>query len=493
MRVLCYNWVDNLDEAGRGGGVRQYQRNLMRAFTERPGIDAVFLSSGLAHDLRGGAPRWAPVRHGPKEGRERRFELINARPLAPSHHSFGTPEQLSHPPTEAAFAAFLDAVGPFDVIHFNNLEGLPAAVLGERARRPGTRFVLSLHNYYPFCPQVNLWRQEREHCADFDGGRACVDCLPFRRDPRSVRAANALNSTLDRAGLRPGSALREGVVTPAIRGAGRLARHAAGLRRRPAPAAAEASPDRADAAGAAFAHRREEMVRLIGAQCDVIHCVSERVRDIARGFGLPEARLAVAYIGSDHADRFARTRPRDSLVRPDGTMRLAFLGYMRRDKGGYFLLDALERLPGAVASRLHLLIAAAGTPPDARTRIEALRPRVASLAFRDGYDRDGMDTLLADVDLGVVPVLWEDALPQVAIELHARHIPLLTSDRGGARELGRCDALVFPAGDAGAFADRIAAALAGEIDLAAYWAGAMAPVTLDAHVDRLRSLYAGIP
>ena len=47
-------------------------------------------------------------------------------------------------------------------------------------------------------------------------------------------------------------------------------------------------------------------------------------------------------------------------------------------------------------------------------------------------------------------------------------------------------------GDAGDFAARIGAILRGEIDLAAYWAGAMAPVTLEAHAAALARLYSGL-
>ena len=39
-----------------------------------------------------------------------------------------------------------------------------AAVLALGAQWPEMRIVLSLHNYYPFCPQVNLWHAERETC-----------------------------------------------------------------------------------------------------------------------------------------------------------------------------------------------------------------------------------------------------------------------------------------------------------------------------------------
>jgi glycosyltransferase involved in cell wall biosynthesis len=232
------------------------------------------------------------------------------------------------------------------------------------------------------------------------------------------------------------------------------------------------------------------MVRLLNAHADAVLCVSERAAAIAQGFGVDPARLRVCRIGSDHAAKWAETQPRPGFLRPDGTLKLAYLGYMRRDKGFFFLLDALERMPDAVARRLHLLIAAAAREDDALARLQAVRPRFASLDWADGYDRAGMDMLLADVDVGLIPVLWEDTLPQVAIEMHARHIPLLTADMGGARELGRCPEMVFRAGDAESLTDRLAAILDGRVDLARYWAGAMPPVTLEGHADALARLYA---
>ena len=81
--------------------------------------------------------------------------------------------------------------------------------------------------------------------------------------------------------------------------------------------------------------------------------------------------------------------------------------------------------------------------------------------------------------MGLVPPLWADSLPQVAIEMHSRHIPLLGSDMGGARELAGCDAMVFAAGDAAALRARLAALVAGEVDMDAYWRGARAPGVSD--------------
>ena len=174
---------------------------------------------------------------------------------------------------------------------------------------------------------------------------------------------------------------------------------------------------------------------------------------------------------------------------PDGMLRLAYLGYMRRDKGFWFMLEALEALDDTLLARVQLVVAARRGPAEAMARLETLRPRLAELAYHDGYVRDDLDRLLAGVDIGLVPVLWHDNLPQVAIEMHARHIPLLTADMGGARELGRDPAMVFPAGDTGAFQARITALLAGEVDFTAYWAGAMPPVTMPSHVADLKGHY----
>lgn len=511
LRILYYNWVDYLDPEKRGGGVTIYQRNLMRAFAAEKDVDAWFLSAGISYDLFSTRPRWERVRHGPRENRRRRFEIVNSGTLSPSHHSFGQAEQLDHPETVAAFVDFVERNGPFDAIHFNNLEGLPATVLAVKTRWPQTRIVLSLHNYYPICPQVNLWYREEETCTDFDQGRRCVECLPFRHDARIVRLANAVAFTLKKNGIQPGTRLFDRVFVPGMRVAGRLVRGWNRLRRErrqraadralatvPAPSVALMSVASSGGplrplrgAHDAFAKRRRDMVALINAHCDLVLCVSERVAEIAAQHGIRREILRTSYIGTAEARKFAETAPRPAILRPDGTLALGYLGYMRRDKGFYFLLEALEKMPPRLTERLHVVVAARASDPAAVERLGALSDRYASISFADGYTHDTLDDILAQVDVGVIPVLWEDNLPQVAIEMHARHIPLLTADLGGARELARHPAMVFRAGDREDFQRRIEALLAGKVTAADYWAGPVqAPVPMAAHLAELRGFYA---
>lgn len=496
MKVLYYNWVDYLDREKRGGGVSIYQRNLLAALHAQGGHEAHFLSSGIAHEFRRGAPRWAELPKAAGEAPVRRFEIINAGLMAPSHADYGSPAQLNEPGTEAVFMDFIARNGPYDVIHFNNLEGLPANVLCVKERWPGTRVVLSLHNYYPFCPQVNLWRNEAENCTDYAGGQRCVSCLPVRADPRSVRLAHAVSWRLNRLGMGPGTLTFDKGFRPLLGLAWRSYRKLKLLRRRPAPAALSAAvPVAAPVtnAGAAFAARRAAMVSLINTHADAVLCVSDRVRQIAAHHGLTPEKLHTSYIGTTEATKWQTTQPKPRILRPDGTLRLAYLGYMRRDKGFFFLLDALEALPDTLAASLRLTVAARRGEAAVVARLQALAPRLAELRLIDGYTHAGLDELLADVDLGLVPVMWEDNLPQVAIEMHARHIPLLTSDRGGAQELGRCPALTFRAGDTTDFARVLETVLSERITQASYWQNAMPPVTMEAHLSQLLSIYEETP
>ncbi len=491
FRVLYYNWVDYLDDEGRGGGVSVYQRNVMQALVEGGEVETAFFSSGLAYDLGSRAPRWEPIRHGRSADRAKHYEIVNSATMAPAHHAYGDPAQLSDDATQETIYDLIDRTGPYDVLHLNNLEGLPVAVLaGIRKRWPDMRLILSLHNYYPFCPQVNFWRQERATCDDYDAGRNCVTCLPDHHDGRVLRMAAALSYRLKRAGLRPGTWAFDVAFHWSLRFGGRAARLMRRLKGQPRRLRMRGSAEGELQAllppdGRPFVARRAAMVAAINESCDAVLCVSDAVRKLAITHGIDPNLAQTSYIGTREAACFPKTQPRAVPQSEDGILTLGYLGYMRRDKGFYFLLQAIESLPDELACRLRLVLAARRGDKPTMGRVADLGKRLAEVDYADGYSHDDLDRLLAQVDVGLVPVLWHDNLPQVAIEMHARHIPLLTADMGGAQELGNCPEMVFRAGDIAAFHDRIRALLAGEVNFDRYWKGARAPVDMAAHLDDL--------
>ena len=296
LRVLYVNWVDYLDPERRGGGVSVYQRNVMRALEGRPDVEAAFLASGTSYDLIRRAPRWEGIRHGPDAARARRFDMVNAAPLGPGHFSFGDAHQISHPATEAAIVDLVAKTGPYDVVHFNNLEGVPVAVLPAlRQAFPDLRIVLSLHNYYPICPQVNLWREERALCTDFEGGAACTNCLQEWHPASRLRMAQGLAYHLKCLGVRPKSRLWTWTFQASM-ALGRRASRLLGSFRRALPQRAPKTVPNVSPSGSAdpsaslsgggtpaiaFANRRRAMVEAINGACDHVLRVSAATRSVA--------------------------------------------------------------------------------------------------------------------------------------------------------------------------------------------------------------------
>ena len=481
MRILHYYWVDPQDPAGRGGGVRVYLQALVAAQNAVPGVETCTFSSGLAYDLRNKMPRWHSSRLG-------HYEIVNSATLAPSHADFATHAQLHDAPTTATFLEFVKCTGPYDVLHLHGLEGIPAEILASKQHFPEMRLVLSLHNYHAFCPQVNLWWQEQAHCADFDAGARCSTCLPTPARPGVVRAAYRVETVLTRLSMGPGTLAYDRAWRVVIRFAWRLLKR---LLRRGKVQANSPPSNELPKMATVFRERRAGIVRLINTYCDTVLAVSERTRQIAEQFGLEGVRTS--YIGTMHARHWGMTSPRDlpraySAARP---LRLTYLGYMRRDKGFGFLLDALSDLPPQHLTRVHLCIAARRGDSDVIAAMTRLTPTLAGLDWHDGYDHGDLDQILAKTDFGLVPPLWEDNLPQTALEMHSRHIPLITSDRGGAQELGNCPALTFAAGDKAAFCALIVRVLEGAVPMTEYWTHARAPISMADHVQDLLKQYAG--
>jgi glycosyltransferase involved in cell wall biosynthesis len=445
MKLLYYNWVDFEDPEKRGGGVSVYQKNLIDAAVAQ-GDDVTFLSSGLSYSIFFRRPFLRRV--GRRNPHVAKFEIVNSPLLSPGHLSFRD-DATSEPAVERLFADFLRRYGPFDVVHFNNLEGIPLSFVPlakQHARH--TRVIFSLHNYFPFCPQVNLWFQEKANCRDFCHGKKCVNCLPSAPDPARTRRLYRLQTLLQRLGISSQSRLYrcgQDLALPFLRALYRGAKRLGSiLCARRSGAADEPTCILDEAAARHFASRRAAFVAVLNQSADHVLAVSERVAELAVRFGLHPDKVQTLYIGTKFANR---PGPVPAPARDNGgPLSIAYLGYMRRDKGFYFLLQALEKMPRRLAERLRVTVAAKVTDPGAVDWLRRLAHKFAAVTVLDGYTHAALPQILSGIDLGIVPVLWEDNLPQVALEFVGSGVPVLTSNLGGAHELLTCPDLTFKAG-----------------------------------------------
>jgi len=513
LKVLYYNWTDFEDKRQRGGGVSIYQQNLIDAATER-GDEAWFLSSGDCYSPFSRRPFLREARARAKG--VRKFEIVNSTFVSPGPAAFGQ-DAATSPEMEALFAAFLREHGPFDVVHFNNLEGIPISFLRlAREHYPLTKILYSMHNYFAFCPQVNLWFQDRAACYDFRDGRKCVNCLAQSRRPGRYQRFYRFEYFLRKLGIPPLSImdrfLNQFIFVFLRSTFHRMLRAYGGeglqsktlpvttIVPRPAPPVKILAPEEA----ARFASRRRLFVTALNTYADHILAVSRRVAELAIGFGIDPAKVQTLYIGTRFAEegrgakgvgRAGNTNcrigstPCSTVYTAGSPLHLAYLGYMRRDKGFYFFLNALEKMPKRLACQFALTFAVQIADLSAYQRIQRMAHRFAAVTFYAGYTHSQLRDILATIDLAVIPVLWEDNLPQIAMECVAFGVPILTSNRGGAQELLNCPELVFQAGSRTDFYAKLQGLLDNPALLATALAGCVRLYTPHEHYDILRENY----
>ena len=122
-------------------------------------------------------------------------------------------------------------------------------------------------------------------------------------------------------------------------------------------------------------------------------------------------------------------------------------------------------------------------------RLMKIGKRFAIFRYFDGFTHKTLDTVLQGVNLGIVPPIWEDNLPQVAIEMVSRGVPVLTSDRGGAQEISGHPDFIFKGGSADALQQRITAFSTREMSLAGFWDRPIQIFSMEEHVADLLTYY----
>jgi glycosyltransferase involved in cell wall biosynthesis len=191
------------------------------------------------------------------------------------------------------------------------------------------------------------------------------------------------------------------------------------------------------------------------AAADAVIVVSHALVDfLEREEGLPRHKTIVIENGVD-PDLAARAPGREEARRilgvPDGAPLLGTVGRLAEQKGQAWLIRALPEIRAA-APGARLLVAGDGPLRSAR-EAEAARAGV-SQAVRFLGHRDDVATILAAVDLFVLPSLWE-GLPVALLEAMAMARPVVAARAVGIEETvgDGVEGLLVPPRDAAALAE----------------------------------------
>ncbi len=487
-RLAVLGWA-RLAQQGREGSGYNLNVSELCAGLARRGHRVFYLRAGIDYSI------WPGVRIEPLEVWRgvACFDLVNSANLATGNHNLHNPHaQIASPHDAASVLGWLDLVEP-DAVHVHSLEGFPFELIGAIAAS-GRRIVVTPHNFFYLCGQVDLLWREREVCVDYDGGRRCETCLAVAPPGAEILARRRRQSLRRVAGRTIARAARDAASTLARRLARRSAwPHALAevhdlgppLDDAPAPDGSALADEPASdqrAACESLTRAADVHLRVLDAHGErrragvaalnhahAVLCPGEYLMRVHRAFGVDPARLRHVPLGQPHFDRLrdaARRSPfydRPPWSASDATrpLRLAFYGNCHRNKGLHVLVEAMRRLEDR--DRVHLTIRAAGDDAPFRARLAG----IDGVLFEGGYDLARLEASLPLADVVVCPNIGPENSPMVVLEAHHAGRFVIGSDLGATGMLitpGR-NGLYARAASPTALADAIGTVLRGEVPL----------------------------
>lgn len=459
-KILIYNWVqfDNPDKYG--GGVNIYCYNLVETIlNDRPDIQVYFLSSGWSYDATT-TECYIRSTNNVFGNRCRSFEVVNSPVPAAQNMILNNPEiALNNKNLKNIISKFIEDCGPFLAVHFNNIEGISLDILDLKKKFVETKFIYSVHNYIPFCVTGFYYQRHNKCiCTPKHSKDECLQCTNIgRRNDISKEIYWRATKSIKRSNIIP---YKEWSSFFGF--------------------------DKLDAANNCIYLKEfcDLATRKINENIDCVLAVSEKVKKIALENGIKNNIIYTSYIGT----KVAEYQTKKGYYNKNKFLKIGYLGsdIYFEEKGYPFLMDTLSSISKDDAAKIDLFLTT--TNGDIETMKSKLS-KFHSVNIKKGYKHNELRDMLIDVDLGVVPVLWEDNLPQIAIEMVAMGVPVLCSSFGGASELCKDDLFKFKGGNKDDFRNKILYFLNNKEKLELYWKNHSELVTMKQHWNNLSKIF----
>ncbi|MBX3363556.1 MAG: glycosyltransferase [Phycisphaeraceae bacterium] len=517
LSVAVLGWA-RLSEREREGSGYNLVASELAAGLAMSGHRVSYLRSGADYALR-------PGMHIRRNGRYRGVEcahLVNSPNAAPGLFNFrNMSREMRCKKQTRLVMRWLDSVGA-DVVHIHSLEGFSLDVI-EAIKASGRGVVVTPHNYWFVCPQVDLLHKGTHVCMDYAGGRACEGCMTPASTWKTRWRRKITQMLFRRTGPMLGGWIA-GVLFepwPILRSREARLRMQLGEEERLDPELARGmSIDPREEHSGELVHDKpvpEDITiveigrseldtneRFLGAShhLTVLNGYGQRrwagvqaLRQVDRltppsvfcgevhvRMGVEPERVECVRLGLPHLDRLARRSKRSAFydVRPwdaataRGPLRLAFFGTVRHQKGIETLVRAITLLPKAERQRCQFLIRAALGDWLHRRRLS----RFPEVSFLGGYDMAQLMSSGGEYDVGLLPHIWFENSPLVMLEFLSSGKFVVASRLGGPPEWvvepggagsegngGLGNGLLVPGGQPEALAGAIGRLVRGEVTI----------------------------
>lgn len=331
-----------------------------------------------------------------------RVELINS-PNVPL--TCGDPEtQTEHPLVEQLASQVLEQVQP-DLVSIGELSGHTLSIL-ELLHSRKVPWVITFHNYWPLCPQLNLLDASGQQCDDFESGARCCRCRWLPRPEARFwldLIKTALRDTPLFAPVRRWRQIVRQILAP---------NHTA----LPGPPGWGAPAYSA----AAFARRRQRAITALN-EAQEIHALSTRSAALLTHHGISADKIKVIPFLRSHFHQLT-TATRIASV----PLTFGYRGGLSYAKGIHVLIQAFSQLD---QKRARLVIYGPGEP-DYLLPLRRLAQGL-NIAFKGAYVSQDLPRINRQIDVGFVPSLCEETFCLAGLEFIYSGVPVIASRLGG--------------------------------------------------------------
>lgn len=177
-----------------------------------------------------------------------------------------------------------------------------------------------------------------------------------------------------------------------------------------------------------FQRRQEFTKELLYRWFDVTLAVSRRQKDILLDFAPFTENVIVVHQVSPIVDKLWQSENLqfESYRAITSKIRVGYIGGVMPQKGVHLLAKAAQHfLPSDVEFRIYGFV-----PIDYLHQLQLIDNR-RMLQFTGEYDLADLERIAGEIDIAVVPSLWEDCAPLVLAEANAMRLPVVASNIGG--------------------------------------------------------------
>jgi len=320
------------------------------------------------------------------------------------------------------FERFLDVINP-DIVHFQHLVRLSASMV-EVVRRRRIPTILTLHDFWFLCPQVQLLTNDNQICSGPDSNAKCANCEKIFHTYGKLQSFKGrigkfleyfpeLLKTLKK--LVPSSfktALKEKLLKTHL-------------------ATSSITPD--------MIAKRSRFLRDILNKVDVILAPSKFLREKFIDYEIAKNRIVRLAHGIDH-------RPLVNFGKEfSNRFRFGFVGHVSEHKGIRVLIKAFNRI-----KEDNVALSIFG--PYRQSYLSKLRRELkidSRITFYGPFNNREISSVFSKIDVLVYPSIWYENQPIAILEALIAKIPVITSNIGGMAELVQdgITGLLFEAGN----------------------------------------------